>query len=103
MTNAATNSASLHHLANRRICHRVSQSADKMGSERTSRHLMDSSEHTAPTGASRQVHQGIDNALQPLKKSALPVVRAVCVDRPVNQERPAHDGVSIHKSPIATV
>src|SRR6266576_1254557 len=52
----------------------------------------------------RQVHHRLEDAHQSGPVVALSaVVGAPRVHRPVNQKRPPHDGVTIHKSPIAAV
>jgi len=50
------------------------------------------------------MHQRLENAGQPRPESAFPaVVGAFRIHRPVNQERPPHDGIPIDESPVAAV
>ena len=61
-------------------------------------------EHPAPSRARRQVRERIEYSRQPRPKSAFPgVIAALCLDRPINQERTPHDGVVVHEAPKAAV
>src|SRR5467141_5465047 len=65
---------------------------------------MHSTEHPAPSRSRRQMHQRLENAGQPRPESTFPtVVGALRIHRPVNQERPPHDGIPIDESPVAAV
>src|SRR6266851_1956929 len=50
------------------------------------------------------MHERIENAGQSRPERAFPaVVAALCLDRPINQERAPHDGVAVHESPVTAV
>src|SRR6266850_134325 len=66
--------------------------------------LMHRTEHSAPSRSRRQMHQRLKNASQSRPKRAITaVVTAFRFHRPVNQEGPPHDGVTINESPVAAV
>src|ERR1700745_3891732 len=89
ITSAATESASLHHLRTR--CIMLESFAEYRGNRKRFEFAIRSvngAQHTAPTRALRQVKQRIHDALQPLKKAGLAIVRAIGFHGPVDQERP---------------
>src|SRR5436853_7508040 len=60
--------------------------------------------HTAPSRARRQVRECIEYPYQPRPERAFPgVVVALSFDRPIDQERPPHNGVAVHEAPEAAV
>src|SRR5438445_2743332 len=104
ITRATSNSASFHHLRTRSMTSESFAECRQNGKRsRVQNHLMNGPQHSAPTSALRQVQKGVDHTFQPLKKAALPVIRTASLDRPINQKRPAHDGVAVDESPIAAV
>src|SRR5216684_6113553 len=101
---APIDSASLHHL--RTSCMMFESFADCPANGKRCRsgaRSMHGAQHSTPPRALRQVQQRVNHTLQPLQKGALPIVRAAGLHRPVDQKRPAHDGIAVHKSPVAAI
>src|SRR5215470_4795117 len=60
--------------------------------------------HTAPSRARRQVRKSVEYPYQPRPERAFPrVIVALRFDRPIDQERPPHNRVAVHKAPEAAV
>src|SRR6202043_2965506 len=60
-------------------------------------------QHPAPTRSRRKMQERVKDSAQPLPKGTWVVVGGARFDRPIDQERPAHDGVAIDESPVAAV
>src|SRR5258708_341682 len=66
--------------------------------------LMHGMEHAAPSGARWQVGERFKDTSQPGPKCALGiVVTALRFHRPIDQERPTHNGITVDKSPVTAV
>src|SRR5439155_23070231 len=64
---------------------------------------MNGVEHAAPARAAGQMDEGVHDAQKPLPETALAIIGAIGLDGPINQKRPAHNGIAIHKSPITAI
>ena len=64
---------------------------------------MDFAKHAVPAGATGQVHERLGDSTQGSGYAAIRIILGCGLDRPINQNRAAHDGVPIDESPIAAV
>src|SRR5208282_1099710 len=60
-------------------------------------------QHPAPTCSRGKVQECVKDSAQPLPKGTWVVVGGARFDRPIDQERPAHDRIAIDESPVAAV
>src|SRR5713101_1269436 len=65
--------------------------------------LMHRVQHAAPAGPGRQMDERIEDPRHSGPETRIAVIRAGRIQGPVNQEGPAHDGVVVHKTPVAAV
>ena len=56
-----------------------------------------------PAGAAGKMHQGFADAAQGAGEAAVGIILRGGLDRPINQDGTAHDGVAVHESPVAAI
>src|SRR4029077_4759853 len=67
------------------------------------RPLMNFMHHAFPARAAGKMEQRIPNATKSATETAIRVVLGSCINRPVDDQRPAHNSVSIDKPPVTAI
>src|ERR1700683_4314844 len=77
-----------------------SQRKIKRDAEATSVNLP---QHAVPTGSAGKVDQSILDAAKSAEQTAVIIILSRRLNGPVNHHGAAHDGVTIHKTPVAAI